>query len=219
MKYNLRGQVGPFFLSLSLSAAASSAPSKPSLHPFALIFCSHLAALSVYNRQVDAGTVCSAVARQVGTDPTAFCLLAGWFGATLSMQLTCPIDYEPSSWAIHKYLLPWLPSVAVVMILFSLGGLDVSAYKEIGWFVLGLVIIYAFFSMPLSYIRHHNLDEESSESLRWVQCTAMWLQLRCAAAEGAFLAHRCRRRRLFPPRQLYPLTFFSRARSDAESSS
>ena len=42
----------------------------------------------------------------------------GWFVVTLSMWIFCPLEYEPESWKIHRYLLPWVPSFAIYAIIF-----------------------------------------------------------------------------------------------------
>jgi hypothetical protein len=42
----------------------------------------------------------------------------GWFIVTLSMWIFCPLEYEPESWKIHRYLLPWVPSFAIYAIIF-----------------------------------------------------------------------------------------------------
>lgn len=78
-------------------------------------------------RFLDRGT-CSAYGD--GGDPALNPLLGyhegfsmlGWVGAfvgvTLSMLLLCPLVYEPKSWAIHRWLLPWIPALAIFLTLF-----------------------------------------------------------------------------------------------------
>ena len=52
--------------------------------------------------------------------------LNGWTGAwvvawavtTISMFLMCPMEYEPKEWAIKWYLLPFMPSFAILLICF-----------------------------------------------------------------------------------------------------
>lgn len=41
-----------------------------------------------------------------------------WLGLTFSMLLCCPIEHQPDTWAINRWLLPWLPSFAILCICF-----------------------------------------------------------------------------------------------------
>lgn len=86
-----------------------------------------------------------------------------WFAGTLSMLLLCPMDYEPSTWSINRWLLPWFPSLAILLIVFSAASLEVVAFKAMGYFTIALVLVYLFFSMPLSYIRHYKLGQDAED--------------------------------------------------------
>lgn len=41
-----------------------------------------------------------------------------WFVLTLSMLLLCPLEYEPTTWKVPSILLPWVPSFAILAIIF-----------------------------------------------------------------------------------------------------
>jgi hypothetical protein len=47
--------------------------------------------------------------------------LVSWFCVTLSMQFWCPLEYEPSGWHVPRYLMPWLPSAATLLVVFRCG--------------------------------------------------------------------------------------------------
>lgn len=47
--------------------------------------------------------------------------LVSWFCITLSMQFWCPLEYEPSGWHVPRYLMPWLPSTATLLVVFRCG--------------------------------------------------------------------------------------------------
>ena len=49
-------------------------------------------------------------------------LLACWAGATLSLQLWVPLEYEPT-WHILRPLMPWVPSTCLLLVLLSLSSL------------------------------------------------------------------------------------------------
>ena len=49
---------------------------------------------------------------------TAWFALA-WFVVTLSFQLCCPLEYQPVRWHVPYWLMPWLPSAAIALVLFS----------------------------------------------------------------------------------------------------
>lgn len=42
--------------------------------------------------------------------------VAAWFLATVSMFLLCPMEYQPKTWAIKWWLLPFMPSFAILLI-------------------------------------------------------------------------------------------------------
>ena len=41
-----------------------------------------------------------------------------WAGVTVSMFFLCPLEYRPKSWAIKPWLLPFMPSFAILLIAF-----------------------------------------------------------------------------------------------------
>ena len=42
--------------------------------------------------------------------------VACWAGATISMFLLCPLEYQPKAWGIKWWLLPFMPSFAILLI-------------------------------------------------------------------------------------------------------
>jgi len=45
-------------------------------------------------------------------------LALAWVLSTLSMQLCCPLEYCPEGWHVPWWLMPWLPSAAIAMVVF-----------------------------------------------------------------------------------------------------
>jgi len=54
----------------------------------------------------------------VHNQATSFLFVLGWFLVTCSMWYFCRLEYHPEKWKIPWYLLPWLPSVAILVIFF-----------------------------------------------------------------------------------------------------
>ncbi len=49
--------------------------------------------------------------------------LGGWAAVTLSFQLLCPLQYQPTiKWAVPWWAMPWLPSLAIVLLVFRSAG-------------------------------------------------------------------------------------------------
>ncbi len=49
-------------------------------------------------------------------------LLGCWAAATLSLQLWVPLEYEPT-WHIPRLMMPWVPSLCLLLVTFSLSSL------------------------------------------------------------------------------------------------
>lgn len=95
--------------------------------------------------------------------------MIGWFLASLSMFLVCPLEYEPPAWKIPAFLLPWLPSFAILLIFFSASSLQRNAFWIMAIYFVGLILVYLLFSMPLSYIRHYMIGPSSAEQVSVVE--------------------------------------------------
>ena len=77
-----------------------------------------------------------------------------WGGATLGLQLTCPIAYVPEKWSIPFWAMPWLPSMSVWTITMLVGGFGgfPGDYARLGYCVvamMGVYFVYASFPPPL----------------------------------------------------------------------
>ena len=61
--------------------------------------------------------------------PALCACLAGIAGAsflTAWLQVLCPLEYEPPRWHVPWWLMPWLPSFCILLVLFSLGNIPPS---------------------------------------------------------------------------------------------
>ena len=83
------------------------------------------AALSIYYGEaspspssVSPDNACSpdALDRHHGVEVVWFFL--AWFLVTLSLQLCCPLEYQPPGWHVPWWLMPWLPTVAIGLVVF-----------------------------------------------------------------------------------------------------
>lgn len=110
---------------------------------------------------INASSVCVGVLYRVYPDKlAAIWALVTWGVMTVLMALMCPVEYEPDTWKIHRYLLPFVPSVAILGIIFVASNL--SGFDYIYSLVIAgaVALYYVFFSMPLSYIRKYSSSSE-----------------------------------------------------------
>jgi hypothetical protein len=61
---------------------------------------------------------CNPAAQNKHHSPYATLFVLGWFLVTLSFQLCCPMEYQPEGFHIPWWLMPWLPSVAIALLVF-----------------------------------------------------------------------------------------------------
>lgn len=61
---------------------------------------------------------CNPAAANLHHSPYTAIFVLAWFLVTLSFQLCCPMEYEPVGWHIKWWLMPWLPSTAIGLIIF-----------------------------------------------------------------------------------------------------
>ncbi len=103
-----------------------------------------------------------------------------WIIVTLLMWLMCPIEYEPKKWHIHRHLLPFVPSVAILGFTFLACWIQEVQQYTASLIIIGSVaLVYVFFSMPLSYIRKHSTWVTSTDvreiDLVYRESKEMWI--------------------------------------------
>ncbi|GAB4822125.1 hypothetical protein N2152v2_009171 [Parachlorella kessleri] len=100
----------------------------------------------------------------------AFALL--WALSTLSFQVCCPLEYEPPKWHIPWWAMPWLPSLAILLLLFTIGSLqNRQNYAIFACWLLGCLCFYLLFSLPMGYLKHSQLDFVNTEQMNVVELT------------------------------------------------
>lgn len=105
-----------------------------------------------------------------------------WALLTATMTLLCPVEYTPPKFHIAGWMLPWLPSIAIFILTFSATGLPWT--EQTFWFwaaviVVIILVFYFLFSLPMSYIKHSQLDfinEEATNAVELVYMNGKWIQ-------------------------------------------
>jgi amino acid transporter len=92
-----------------------------------------------------------------------------WGAVTVSMFFMCPLEYRPKTWAIKPWLLPILPSFAILLIAFSAGSFSKPSFIYFGGYAAIVTLFYIFIAMPLSYIRHFTIGPSNTEALQVVE--------------------------------------------------
>ena len=106
---------------------------------------------------INASSICVGVLYRVYPQSlAAVWALIVWAVFTICMWMVCPVEYEPKSWKIHRYFLPFVPSIAILGIVFVNCNLDALNYVYSLIVAVAVALFYVFFSMPLSYIRNHS---------------------------------------------------------------
>jgi len=106
---------------------------------------------------INASSICVGVLYRVYPNSlAAIWALITWAVFTIAMWLVCPVEYEPKTWKIHRFFLPFVPSVAILGIVFTNCNLEVLDYIYSLVIAGAVALFYVFFSMPLSYIRNHS---------------------------------------------------------------
>mmetsp|Transcript_3310 Transcript_3310/g.6635 ORF Transcript_3310/g.6635 Transcript_3310/m.6635 type:complete len:737 (-) Transcript_3310:731-2941(-) len=90
--------------------------------------------------------------------------VVAWFVLTLSMLILCPLEYEPTSWKVPSILLPWVPSFAILAIIFVCSDLPDFVYTYSLCFFIGVSLVYIFFSLPLSYVRRFTSSRNTDDT-------------------------------------------------------
>ncbi|PSC68357.1 cationic amino acid transporter 1-like [Micractinium conductrix] len=132
-------------------------------------------ALAIYYAETTAAPVggttnsCSAQDKNIHHSGAVLWLLLAWFLVTLSFQLCCPLEYQPAGWHVPWWAMPWLPSAAILLVLFSIGALPDSDFWKVGVYFLIVLGVYLLFSLPMSYIKHSRVDYVNTEELKVVE--------------------------------------------------
>ncbi len=106
---------------------------------------------------INASSICVGVLYRVYPNSlAAVWALIAWAVFTIAMWLICPVEYEPETWRIHRYFLPFVPSAAILGIVFTNCNLEVLDYIYSLVIAGAVALFYVFFSMPLSYIKNHS---------------------------------------------------------------
>jgi amino acid transporter len=92
-----------------------------------------------------------------------------WAVVTVSMFFMCPLEYRPKTWAIKPWLLPFMPSFALLLIAFSAGSFSPKSFQAFGIYAAIVTVFYILIAMPLSYIRHFTIGPSHGEALQVVE--------------------------------------------------
>ena len=143
---------------------------------------------------INASSICVGVLYRVyPTSPTAFWPLIAWAVFTIAMWMVCPVEYEPKTWKIHRCLLPFVPSVAILGIVFTNCNLEVLDYIYSLVIAGAVALFYVFFSMPLSYIRNHS-SASKGDGVRVIDLVykhGNWISVDQMTTHVAFFDERC----------------------------
>ncbi|KAL4419847.1 hypothetical protein ABPG75_006945 [Micractinium tetrahymenae] len=104
-----------------------------------------------------------------GLGPVWF--LLAWALATLSFQFWCPLEYTPPGFHVPSWLMPWLPSLALQLLVFSVAALPNADFWYLGAFFGAALLFYLLFSLPMSYIKHSRLDPQQGDDINIVELT------------------------------------------------
>lgn len=86
-------------------------------------------------------------------------------GALCSMAVLCPLDYVPSSWHIHGWLLPWIPGLTIICLTMGMASFDFEIYEYAFYILAFILVIYILYAMPSSYIRRFKLGSETENEI------------------------------------------------------
>jgi APA family basic amino acid/polyamine antiporter len=86
-----------------------------------------------------------------------------WFGATLTLMLTCPIEYIPYKYAVPAYALPWVPAASIWCTIMVVGGFGAGSddYRRLGIAMCAGCGFYLLYSVHASWWRF-NMEESKS---------------------------------------------------------
>lgn len=110
-----------------------------------------------------------------------FSLEGAWALLTITMFLFCPVEYTPTTWHIANWLLPWLPSVCILLMCCTIAMMPWNESQSFRISVLaacaGILLFYFFYSLPMSYIKHSATDfanEEETNAIELVLVDGKW---------------------------------------------
>ncbi|KAJ3674914.1 hypothetical protein LUZ60_005530 [Juncus effusus] len=72
-----------------------------------------------------------------------------WFLSTLGLWLFVPMARKPKLWGVP--LVPWLPSVSMLINIFLLGSIDSKSFMRFGIWTIVLLVYYLFIGLHASY--------------------------------------------------------------------
>eukprot|EP00250_Pteridium_aquilinum_P002290 c12490_g1_i1 orf=539-2347(+) len=90
-----------------------------------------------------------------------------WFFSTLGLAVFVPKARQPRVWGTP--LVPWLPSLSIVMNTFLLGSIDKLSFVRFGVWTLLILVYYILFGLHASYDTAVNSKESISEEGRTVE--------------------------------------------------
>jgi len=70
---------------------------------------------------------------------------------------------------VKKWLLPWVPSLAIFLVCFSASSLESAAIVFSAALFCAILVLYVFVSMPMSYIKHFKLDQNTEDDMTVVE--------------------------------------------------
>lgn len=84
--------------------------------------------------------------------------------------------------------MPWLPSAALGLILFSVGALNHGDYWRLAVYFAVIIGVYLLISLPMSYMRHTRMDATNAEELNVIELAftnGRWQPLRMSVHTSA----------------------------------
>ncbi|KAJ4981262.1 hypothetical protein NE237_032099 [Protea cynaroides] len=90
-----------------------------------------------------------------------------WFLSTLGLRVFVPQSRNPKVWGAP--LVPWLPSLSIVINIFLLGSIDGKSFLRFGIWTVGLLVYYLFFGLHASYDTERESSERRVETAKQVQ--------------------------------------------------
>ena len=94
-----------------------------------------------------------------------------WFLATLGLSVFVPIARKPQVWGCP--LVPWLPSLSIIMNIFLLGSIDKLSFVRFAVWTLIMLVYYFLFGLHASYDTAINIKEHATEEGRVLEMSSL----------------------------------------------